>query len=79
VVWRAATPLVYRKSGKTAFTPVVLRAIDRVPDGYFVKDEAGAELKPGVSVVVAGAALLLSQSQIAGGGTPVSTDDDDDY
>jgi hypothetical protein len=77
VVWRAATPLVYRKSGKTAFTPVILSAADRTPDGYFVRDEAGAELKPGVSVVVAGSALLLSESQAAAlGGTAAAVDDD---
>jgi len=79
VVWHAATPLVYRKSGKTAFTPVVLQATDRGPDGYFVRDEAGAELKPGVAIVVAGAALLLSQSETSGGGTSASNDDDDNY
>jgi hypothetical protein len=78
VVWRAATPLVYRKSGKTAFTPVILSAADRVPDGYFVRNEAGAELKPGVAVVVAGSALLLSESQAAAlAGNAASSDNDD--
>jgi hypothetical protein len=78
VVWRAATPMVYRKSGKTAFTPVVLPVADRTPDGYFVRDEAGAELKPGVSVVVAGSALLLSESQAAAlAGNAASSDNDD--
>lgn len=78
VVWRAATPLVYRKSGKTGFTPVVLPAADRVPGGYFVRDAAGAELKPGVAVVVAGSALLLSESQAAAmAGNAASSDDDD--
>src|SRR5271165_4291516 len=63
VVWRSATPIVYRKSGKTEFTPVALPTVDRIADGYFVKDEPGGELKPSVSIVVAGSALLLSEAQ----------------
>jgi hypothetical protein len=76
VVWRSATPMVYRKSGKTEFTPVALPTVDRTADGYFVKDEPGGELKPSVSIVVAGSALLLSEAQAAGGGTAGSDDDD---
>ena len=76
VVWRSATPIVYRKSGKTEFTPVALPAVERIVEGYFVKDEPGVELKPSVSIVVAGAALLLSEAQAAGGGTAGSDDDD---
>lgn len=74
VVWRSATPIVYRKSGKTEFTPVALPTVDRTAGGYFVKDEPGAELKPSVSIVVAGSALLLSEAQASSGGT---SDDDD--
>jgi hypothetical protein len=76
VVWRSATPIVYRKSGKTEFTPVALPTVDRTAGGYFVKDEPGAELKPSVSIVVAGVALLLSEAQAASGGTAGSDDDD---
>jgi hypothetical protein len=76
VVWRSATPLVYRKSGKTEFTPVALPTLDRTAEGYFVKDEPGVELKPSVSIVVAGSALLLSEAQAASGGTAGSDDDD---
>jgi hypothetical protein len=76
VVWRSATPLVYRRSGKTEFTPVALPTLDRTAEGYFVKDEPGVELKPSVSIVVAGSALLLSEAQAASGGTAGSDDDD---
>ena len=76
VVWHSATPIVYRKSGKTEFTPVALPTVDRTEDGYFVKDEPGVELKPSVSIVVAGAALLLSEAQAVSGGTAGSDDDD---
>jgi hypothetical protein len=76
VVWRSATPIVYRKSGKTEFTPVALPVVDRTADGYFVKDEPGVELKPSVSIVVAGSALLLSEAQAASGGTAGSDDDE---
>jgi hypothetical protein len=76
VVWRSATPIVYRKSGKTEFTPVALLVVDRTAGGYFVKDEPGVELKPSVSIVVAGSALLLSEAQAASGGTAGSDDDD---
>ena len=76
VVWRSVTPIVYRKSGKTEFTPVTLPAVERTANGYFVKDEPGAELKPSVSIVVAGSALLLSEAQAAHGGTAGSDDDD---
>ena len=75
VVWRSATPIVYRKSGKTEFTPITLTEADRTANGYFVKDEPGAELKPSVSIVVAGSALLLSEAQ-ANGATAGSDDDD---
>ena len=74
VVWRSATPFAYRKSGKTEFTPVPLTEADRTADGWFVKDEPGVELKAGVSIVVAGAALLLSEAQAAGA---TGSDDDD--
>ncbi|HEY4044168.1 MAG TPA: hypothetical protein VGM32_20305 [Rhodopila sp.] len=74
VVWRSATPFVYRKSGKTEFTPVALTEADRTADGYFVKDEPGVELKASVSIVVAGSALLLSEAQAAGA---AGSDDDD--
>jgi hypothetical protein len=76
VVWRSATPIVYRKSGKLEFTPVALPTVDRTANGYFVKDEPGVELKPSVSIVVAGSALLLSEAQAASGGTAGSDDDD---
>jgi hypothetical protein len=74
VVWRSATPFVYRRSGKTEFTPVPLTEADRTADGYFVKDEPGVELKASVSIVVAGSALLLSEAQAAGA---AGSDDDD--
>jgi hypothetical protein len=76
VVWRSSTPIVYRKSGKTEFTPVALPTVDRTAGGYFIKDEPGAELKPSVSIVVAGVALLLSEAQAASGATAGSDDDD---
>lgn len=78
LVWQGATPMVYRTDRTGTFAPVALGMMDRVPGGYFVPANAGTELKPGDSVVVAGAALLLSQSEMPAAAPAAASNDDDD-
>ncbi len=81
VVWRAATPIVFRRSADADFTPTVIPTNRPTPNGYFVRSDGKTMVKPGETIVVAGAALLLSQAETGETGAAVSsaqTSDDDD-